>query len=128
MPDKAKELVALWLQLVDTDVGAAERLLPDLVDPAAFHVQQAIEKALKAAIVLDGHEPPKIHDLNRLHAAIKGRLRWGETDAWLAQKTEWNAVMRYRLTDMSEKPSPEDVIEALDSLRHLVAELRAKVS
>ena len=89
---------------MDTDVVAAERLLPDLVDPAAFHVQQAIEKALKAAIVLDGHEPPKIHDLNRRRAAVKGRLAWGETDAWLAQKTEWNAATRYRLTDMSEKP------------------------
>ncbi|MCY4615587.1 MAG: HEPN domain-containing protein [Chloroflexi bacterium] len=39
---------------------------PPVVGPACFHSQQAAEKALKAALVLEGIEFPYVHDLTRL--------------------------------------------------------------
>lgn len=127
MPDRSKELAALWLGLVDTDVAVARKVLPDLVDPAAFHVQQAIEKALKAAIILSGGEPPKTHDLKRLHALTDGGLTWSEAEDWLDQRTEWNAATRYRVTDVAIHPTSEEVEQSLESVERLLDELRSKL-
>ena len=40
-----------WLTKADEDLLAAQRLLPEIIDQAAFHVQQAMEKTLKALMV-----------------------------------------------------------------------------
>ena len=62
---------------------------------ACFCAQQAAEKALKAALLLEGLEIPYIHDLN----AVRNRL----PDSWsvrsehpdLAELTVWAAESRY---------------------------------
>lgn len=127
MHDKQRELASLWLGLAETDVAVARRLLPDLIDPAAFHVQQAVEKALKAAIVLSGGEPPKIHDLKRLCNLAQSGLSWTASEEWLGQITDWNAVTRYRVVDLLAGPTAQQVENSLASVDRLVAELRAKV-
>jgi HEPN domain-containing protein len=40
---------------------------------AGFHAHQAIEKCLKAALVLRGEDPPRTHDLVFLVEALKAR-------------------------------------------------------
>ena len=62
--DPTRQADALaWLRKADLDVRAAE---PPLLEDAAFHCQQAVEKALKA--FLTWHDEPfrKTHDLNEL--------------------------------------------------------------
>lgn len=54
-----------WLEKAREDLEAARRLLtPEpLTSPAAFHCQQAAEKALKAFLVSNGHRFRKVHNL-----------------------------------------------------------------
>ncbi|MBN1461571.1 MAG: HEPN domain-containing protein [Armatimonadetes bacterium] len=69
-----RELVDAWLDRAARDRLAAERLEPDederggypLYGVAAFHRQQAAEKALKALLSAHSVEFKKTHDLSRL--------------------------------------------------------------
>lgn len=56
------------LRLARRDLAAAARLLPNEVPEAiwGFHIQQAIEKALKGWLHSLGIEPPYTHDIRRL--------------------------------------------------------------
>lgn len=69
-----------WLQHAEADLRYARlgRVEPGiLLNLVAFHVQQAIEKALKALLVADQVDFPKTHDLEELLTFIRqaGR-RW----------------------------------------------------
>ena len=55
-----------WLRVAIGDLAGARLLLSTPAMPqrlAAYHAQQAAEKALKATIALEGFEPPFTHDL-----------------------------------------------------------------
>jgi HEPN domain-containing protein len=57
-----------WLEKAEEDTRAAE-ILRDAGGPwsvASYHVQQAAEKYIKAALVSSGTVPPKTHDLSYL--------------------------------------------------------------
>ena len=76
-----------------------------------FHAQQAVEKAVKAALVLHGVEFPRSHDLDFLLARAEGR-GLGVPDriedaAWL---TPWAAQLRY-----DEAAAPLDRGGAIDA-------------
>ena len=61
--------VSAWLGKAEHDLAAAEALA-DRDDPywdiVVFHAQQAVEKYLKALLVLNGQRPPRVHDLPKL--------------------------------------------------------------
>src|SRR5690606_3287868 len=63
-----EELAREWLTKADVDLSAANALLSarDLQEAAAFHAQQAAEKALKALLIWRQTEFPKTHDISRL--------------------------------------------------------------
>ncbi len=65
LPDAPRTIVEELVTIAGRDLRAAELLArePDLVHPACFHSQQAIEKMLKAALIVAGAEPPRSHDL-----------------------------------------------------------------
>ncbi len=68
MPPELSEVRA-WLDKVDRDRRTAEAALaqtPPITDTAAFHVQQAVEKALKAFLVWRQIDFEKTHDLRAL--------------------------------------------------------------
>ncbi len=76
MDDGLRELVGAWLTKASHDLRAAERLVPDdddegyepLFSTAAFHLQQAAEKTLKAYLASRSVRFANIHDLSRLLA------------------------------------------------------------
>jgi len=76
MDDALRELVDAWLAKASDDLRAAERLVPDehedgyqpLYGAAAFHLQQAAEKTMKAYLASHSVRFAKIHDLSRLIA------------------------------------------------------------
>lgn len=85
-----------WLEFAKEDLDVANELLGrSRLRHVCFYAQQSAEKALKAALVLDGTEVPHIHDLN----AVRNRL----PDSWsvrrehpdLAELTVWAAQSRY---------------------------------
>jgi HEPN domain-containing protein len=62
-----------WLELADADLRAAATLSADasLTAAAAFHCQQAVEKAFKAIMEEKGVPLVKTHDLGRLLGIIQ---------------------------------------------------------
>lgn len=71
-----KAITREWLERAQDDLGAAHALLnyPDLTHVAAFHAQQATEKALKAALEEYDLGLLKTHSLTRLLEVVKSRL------------------------------------------------------
>ena len=67
-----KKQVEEWLNFSKIDLLSAKKLLEDedLTQSAAFHVQQSIEKSLKAIIENLDLRVPRIHDLEKLLGII----------------------------------------------------------
>ena len=63
------EEISEWLARADEDFRVAEILLKsgeELTLPCMFHLQQMLEKILKACILKQGGKIERTHDLNRL--------------------------------------------------------------
>lgn len=75
-PDIVVQEAKRWLQFSAEDLDVAQRLLADR-SSAPRHVcwlsQQAAEKALKAALVLEEIDFPYTHDLNDLRNLLPDR-------------------------------------------------------
>jgi HEPN domain-containing protein len=93
------EVAESLARLAEIDLATAEKLAPDpeMDDrPVGFHAQQAVEKAVKVALMLEGIGFPKTHDLEYLimlagkhSVAMELEL---ESASWL---TPWAAEFRY---------------------------------
>jgi len=62
-----------WIGKVDQDLRAARLLLGEIPEQAAFHVQQAVEKTLKALLVARRQDVKKTHDISTLVALVRPR-------------------------------------------------------
>ncbi len=72
-PDPRRPAAARWHDKALGDLAAARACLADEAVPAwpgGFHLQQAAEKTLKGLLVLAAQEPPRSHDLARLHELV----------------------------------------------------------
>ena len=63
-----EEIAGKWLKKANTDLRVAEKLLEINEEPwvVVFHAQQAVEKALKAYLVLHNKHFGKVHNIARL--------------------------------------------------------------
>jgi len=115
MPPK-HELVQSWLSRARNDLITGRRALegdPPIPDTAAFHAQQAVEKALKAVLIMREIEPPRTHVIEVLLArcgSVDPRL--DEVAASCAWLTEFAVEGRYPDTEC--EPTVEQAREALD--------------
>ncbi len=117
----------LWLAKADEDLAAGQILLTNgLYDPAAFHVQQALEKALKALLVAAAMDILRTHDIDAL--AARARQHWPDvlpSPFSLAAVSQWYITSRYPEIDQTS-PSPSDIAEALASVGSLVNRIRSR--
>ena len=104
-----------WLTYARANVAYAEagRGAGVLFEYLCFDAEQAAEKALKAALIVRGTRPPKIHDLDQLI----GLLRGGGVDVPDAIQragalSPFAAQARYP-GSADPHPQEEDLIEAL---------------
>jgi len=93
------EVAESLARLAAIDLATAEKLAPDpeMDDrPVGFHAQQAVEKAVKVALMLQGVDFPKTHDLEYLIVLAEKQPIAIEADvksaSWL---TPWAAEFRY---------------------------------
>ncbi len=103
--DPAAREAGRWLRFSEEDLDVALRLLsgrPPAPRHACWLAQQAAEKALKAALILEGMEFPFTHDLDALRNFLPHGWPVRDTHADLAELTEWAAEARYP----GDRPDP----------------------
>lgn len=117
-PDVELELAAAaralyWLSLALGDLEAAGGLVgPDVpLRIAASHTQMAAEKAVKAAIALDGRDPPRIHDLAALALTVGQAFHDDLESIDLDTLTEAGAAGRY--PGLDDEPYDRDGVDEL---------------
>lgn len=73
-PEAVAEVALGWLRRAKSDLVTARLALAgrDEVDPwvASFHAQQAAEKYVKAALIIEQVRFPRTHELERLHPLL----------------------------------------------------------
>ena len=86
-----------WLRYAEGDLDSASKLSAGAGAPrhVCWLSQQATEKALKAAFVLEGKNFPYIHDLDRLRDSLPMGWTVKETHPDLARLTECVIESRY---------------------------------
>jgi HEPN domain-containing protein len=104
-----------WLRFAESDMTAAEVLYRAGQDlNAIFHVQQSVEKTLKALFVKQTkEEPPRIHSLRKLVARC-GLNPSPEQVLLLEKLGEYYVESRY--PGSRESPSPAGVSEEAERL------------
>ena len=117
--------VCEWLRKAEKDLRAAEVLLRGgLHEEAAFHSQQAGEKALKALLVAHRVRPPKTHSIEHLlsllanHEDVKPFYDM-EADAL----TDYAVGARYPGLPIV----PEEAEEALETARKMVELVKERI-
>lgn len=96
--DPAAREAGRWLRFSKEDLDVAARLLsgsPSAPRHVCWLAQQAAEKAIKAALILEGIEFPYIHDLDALRGLLPPRWAVKDAHADLAELAEWAAEARY---------------------------------
>lgn len=109
-----------WLKAAKDDLRVADKIIADeaLTHMVAFHSQQCIEKALKAVMEEYGIDLVKIHNLERLLAIVKNRLKI-DVDIVLIEKMDKLYIDSRYPADFGllpdGKPTIEDAEEFYDA-------------
>ena len=95
-----------------------------LIEPAAYHCQQAAEKLFKGLLVGKAIDVPRTHDLERLAALlVEPYQEFADDIQALAILSPWSVVTRYPQLESDVGITRDDVLQAM----HGLAELRDKV-
>ncbi len=98
--------------------------VPPIIDPAAYHCQQAAEKLFKGLLVGKAIEVPRTHDLEHLAALlVELHGEFAEDVQALAILSPWSVVTRYPQLEIDVGITQDDVLQAVNGL----TELRDKV-
>ena len=117
----------MWLRDAHDDLRIAEHLInqADLpVRDVCWHSHQAAEKALKAALTLDGTMRVRTHVLTRLWGRLEGGEWPGDPplDAF-SELGPW--ALRGRYIDSGRPPSREDAERTLEQARAVLGYVEA---
>lgn len=124
MPPKL-ELVQEWLRIARRDLESARQLFvcnPPLLEPACFHAQQTVEKALKAILIFREQRPPRTHNLEDLFGLCElwmpGLAAHEESCAWL---TSCAVKLRYPEAPPEVTPAlAEDALKSAEAVFQFV--------
>ncbi len=117
-----------WMQYAGEDLEVAARLTagtPSAPRHACWLAQQAAEKSLKAALVLEGADFPYTHDLDALRNSLPDGWAVRETHPDLAELTEWAVESRY--PGDWEEPTYTDAVEAVSQARSVYESVSAEL-
>lgn len=112
-----------WFAKATEDRRSAQLMLsddPPLLDPAAYHCQQASEKLIKGLLVAAGKTIPKTHDLWHLAALATPLYPQLAADIEaISDLTPWGTATRYPDLEANLGIMPQDIRDALDRLAQL---------
>lgn len=129
MPDEQSLYPADWLRIAEKDLGRMDRLL-EQHDPelAGFCLQQAVEKFLKAFLLVHGWRLRRIHNLDALlDDAITYHASLEEFRSVCQKISAFYFVERYPSV-VGTGVTEEDVRASLEQVMELVEKLRVKAS
>lgn len=128
-PDPRGDEASAWLARARQDLRAAEVDLqaePPLLGDAAFHSQQAVEKALKALLARHGRPFRKTHDIGELAVAcLEDEPSLERLLRRSAPLTEY--AWRFRYPGEIFEPERAEVDEALGVAGRVVDEVAARI-
>lgn len=123
------EAATRWLGLAEGDLLVAAKIVADDELPAsaaAFHAQQAAEKALKGVLAASGVAFERIHDLEALLTRVPEPARGRFDEGELALLTPWAVQGRYGIDDVGF--GREDVRALVEAAERVVSAAREVVS
>ena len=109
-PDDPRE----WVNRAKSSLSQAKNRLPDTyLEDHCFNAQQAVEKAIKAVLLLRGIDFPYVHDLARLMSTLEDD---GETipDAIRNAVTLTRFAVQARYPSLDEPVSEQEYDEAVE--------------
>jgi len=120
-----------WLALACGDLATAEAAQKEWRVPArnvAFHAQQVVEKAIKAALVLEGRSAPKSHDLDQLRNSLPTGWRIRTTHRDLARLTQYAVEARYPddVPPITKQQSSSSLRQAQTIYRSICADFESR--
>lgn len=128
-PPKPERLViAAYLDDVDLDLDAAKRLIEEPPNRlAAFHLQQAAEKLIKAVRLAHGLRVTAERNLELLAAELPGDDPWRTKLAALEPLSGYATAYRYPSPMGKRKTGPggDEVLVWIQTIAGLSAEVRA---
>lgn len=94
------ELVAEWMKYAKADLDTAkhleETMHPKPLEIICYHCQQAAEKALKAFLVANEIDPPRIHGLDQLCEMCKNiEQSFSEIEKHCGELTTYGIAPKY---------------------------------
>jgi HEPN domain-containing protein len=101
MPERERVLTVVrgWVAKAENDLKTAAHTLKlgaeGPTDTVCFHAQQAVEKYLKALLVLKGIDFPRTHDVEELTALVPAADRPNISEDEQGRLTDYATVMRY---------------------------------
>ena len=122
-----------WFRFATEDLNVAQRLLIEDEAPsrhACSLAQQAAEKALKAALVLEGIDFPFRHDLDALRQLLPETWSVRRTHPDLAQLTQWSVEARYpgHWQEATATDAERAVSEARDVYNSIAADFKRRTN
>jgi HEPN domain-containing protein len=110
------------LRLAQEDLDTARVALAPSPRNAAFHVQQAAEKLVKAVLVRSGIHPPRTHDILLLAELLDGSHPWRAPLIALDALTPAAVAYRYPSPsgELPEAPEAVEIVRAIDDVQMLV--------
>jgi HEPN domain-containing protein len=117
-PEAVAEVAWSWLHRAKSDLVTARGALAnrDAVDPwvASFHAQQAAEKCMKAALIVEQIRFPRTHELERLRSLLPAAWELPDQEA-LAGLSRFAVAGRYPegLFDAGAEPTWADAEDAV---------------
>ncbi len=89
------ERIASLMALANDDLQAARLLLASVPRQAAYHLQQAAEKIVKALLVREGVDPGRIHQIGRLARELPSSHPLQKPLLEIDRLTVYGTAMRY---------------------------------
>ena len=123
------EVVAQWVLKAESDLKTAALLLRVRrdcpTDIVCFHVQQCVEKYLKAMLVLNAIEFPRTHQISLLLALVPAQVRPVLTPQEQDRLTEYAVTTRY--PGDYDPISREEARQAVQTARRLRNQVRRRL-
>ncbi len=118
------------LDLAEADLDAASMLARGHNRYAAYHVQQAVEKLIKAVVLSLGQEAGVEHRLDALLARLPPDDPWRLRLTAFAKYTPYATTFRYPTPGgrVAEAPAVPEVLRDVEELRPLLGELRRAIA